>query len=222
MNLGSTTDLIGLRDRRAIVTGAAQGFGFAIAARLAQAGAEVLLADMDEAGARRAAQQLTTEYGSTCRAIATNISDESDVAKLFDVGAPIDLLVNNAGVFSNAMAWNLSVEEFDRIHGVNVRGTFLCCREFLRRLDPDMRPASIVNVASVDALNPSCEGQVHYTSSKHAVAGLTKSLSVEAAPLGVRVNAVCPGASMTEGALSFIEAGAPAGIDLADPDSAFG
>lgn len=216
MTLDSSTDLVSLHGRRAIVTGAAQGFGFAIAERLAQAGAEVLIADMDEAGAASAAERLTNDYGSTCTSTVTDISDEQAVSRMFDERPRVDLLVNNAGVFSNAMAWNLSGAEFDRIHRVNVLGTFLCCREFLRRLAPDTRPANIVNVASVDALNPSCEGQVHYTSSKHAIAGLTKSLSVEAAPLGVRVNAVCPGASMTEGALSFVEAGAPDGIDLAE------
>jgi NAD(P)-dependent dehydrogenase (short-subunit alcohol dehydrogenase family) len=99
---------------------------------------------------------------------------------------------------------------------VNVRGTFLCAREFARRASGDRHTGRvIVNVASVDALAPSCEGQVHYTASKHAVAGLTKALSVELAPVGIRVNAVCPGASMTEGAVEFVQAGAPLGIDLA-------
>jgi NAD(P)-dependent dehydrogenase (short-subunit alcohol dehydrogenase family) len=113
------------------------------------------------------------------------------------------------------MATELTVAEFDRILAVNVRGTFLCSRQFARRSLEIYRRGAIVNVASVDALAPSCEGQVHYTASKHAVAGLTKSLSVELAPRGVRVNAVCPGAAMTEGAVAFVAAGAPEGIDLA-------
>jgi NAD(P)-dependent dehydrogenase (short-subunit alcohol dehydrogenase family) len=134
---------------------------------------------------------------------------------MFDSCGSIDVLVNNAGVFSNFMAVDLPVGEFDRIMAVNVRGSFLCSREFARRAAVTPRPGrNIVNIASVDALAPSCEGQVHYTASKHAVAGLTKALSTELAPSGIRVNAVCPGASMTEGAVALVQAGAPQGIDL--------
>ena len=78
-----------------------------------------------------------------------------------------------------------------------------------------IRALAHMNIASVDALAPSCEGQPHYTASKHALAGLTKALSAEWAPRGIRVNAVCPGASMTEGAVALVAAGAPDGIDLA-------
>ena len=109
----------------------------------------------------------------------------------------------------------LETAEFQRIVAVNLTGTFVCAREFARGRHAGERPGAIVNVASVDALAPSCEGQVHYTASKHGVAGLTKALSVELAPHGIRVNAVCPGAALTEGALAFVAAGAPAGIDLA-------
>lgn len=203
-----------LTGSRVIVTGAAQGFGFAIAARLAQAGAEVVVADRDEAGAKDAAARIESS-GGRAQALTVDIADEVSVARLFDQVQPVDVLVNNAGVFSNFAAVDLPVEEFDRIMRVNVRGTFLCSREHARRLLSEGRSGAIVNVASVDALSPSCEGQVHYTASKHAVAGLTKALSVELAPHGVRVNAVCPGASMTEGAIAFVQAGAPHGIDLA-------
>lgn len=72
----------------------------------------------------------------------------------------------------------------------------------------------IVNVASVDAMHPSAEGLLHYTTSKHAIAGLTRTLSMELAPTGIRVNAVCPGAAMTEGAIDLVTAGAPEGIDV--------
>lgn len=207
--------LVDLSGRHAIVTGAGQGFGYAIARRLAEVGASVQMVDRDE---RRAADAATRigEFGGTVAAASFDVSVERDVIELFDSTADVDLLVNNAGVFSNALATDLEVGEFDRIHSVNVRGTFLCAREFARRAARHGRSGAIVNVASVDAVNPSCEGQVHYTSSKHAVAGLTKALSVELAPKGIRVNAVCPGASRTEGAMEFVQAGAPQGIDLAE------
>ena len=134
---------------------------------------------------------------------------------MFDGAGDVDVLVNNAGVFSNAMATDLPVGEFDRILAVNVRGTFLCSRSWpVAASAPDVAGRSSTSRRSTRSA-PSCEGQVHYTASKHAVAGLTKALSVELAPHGVRVNAVCPGASMTEGAVAFVQAGAPDGIDLA-------
>ena len=214
MSREALTTLISLHGRTAVVTGAAQGFGAAIAGRLAEAGARVVVADRDVEGAKAKASALV-EAGGVAEAAEVDVADERAVAALFELAGRVDILVNNAGVFSNAMATDLSVAEFDRIMAVNVRGTFLCSREFGRRSLADGRGGTIVNVASVDALAPSCEGQVHYTASKHAIAGLTKSLSVEFAPHGIRVNAVCPGAAMTEGAVAFVQAGAPDGIDLA-------
>jgi NAD(P)-dependent dehydrogenase (short-subunit alcohol dehydrogenase family) len=206
--------LISLHGRTAVVTGAAQGFGAAIATRLAEAGARVVVADRDVEGAKAQAGALV-EAGGLAEPAEVDVADERAVAALFELAGQVDIVVNNAGVFSNAMATDLRVAEFDRIMSVNVRGTFLCSREFARRTLADGRGGAIVNIASVDALAASCEGQVHYTASKHAIAGLTKSLSVELAPHGIRVNAVCPGAAMTEGAIAFVQAGAPDGIDLA-------
>jgi NAD(P)-dependent dehydrogenase (short-subunit alcohol dehydrogenase family) len=206
--------LVSLPGRTAVVTGAAQGFGAAIAARLAESGARVVVADRDVEGAKSKASALVAA-GGAADAAEVDVADERSVAALFDLAGQVDLLVNNAGVFSNAMATELPVSEFDRIMAVNVRGTFLCARELGQRCLASGRTATIVNVASVDALGASCEGQVHYTASKHAIAGLTKALSVELAPHGIRVNAVCPGAAMTEGAIAFVRAGAPDGIDLA-------
>lgn len=214
MTIRPLTDLVSLDGCIAVVTGAAQGFGAAIASRLAEAGARVVIADRDAEGAKSRAGELVS-LGRAAEAAQVDVADERSVMAMFELAGPVDVLVNNAGVFSNAMATELAADEFDRILAVNVRGTFLCSREFGRRCLAEQRGGAIVNVASVDALVPSCEGQAHYTASKHAVAGLTKALSVELAPRGVRVNAVCPGASMTEGAVALVQAGAPQGIDLA-------
>lgn len=210
--LGSLLDLDGAT---ALVTGAAQGFGFAIAARLAEAGCHVLVADRDRAAAERAAVRLGA-MTSPDRVVALelDVTDEPRVTTVFDDRWPIDILVNNAGVFSNFTVENLTTEEFQRIMSVNVTGTFVCSRQFARHAVATSRGGAIVNVASVDAVQSSCAGQVHYTSSKHAVAGLTKGLSVELAPAGVRVVAVCPGAAFTEGAVEFVRAGTPSGIDI--------
>lgn len=209
--------LVDLVDRRAIVTGAAQGFGAAIARRLAEAGATVVVADLNAGAAEKTAAEIATATDGTCVGRGVDVTDEAAVADLFD-GVEIDhgdvsILVNNAGVFSNYLARDMPVAEFERILRVNVTGGFICAREAARRMVPREK-GTIVNVASVDAMRPSAEGLLHYTTSKHGIAGLTRSLAMELGPYGIRVNAVCPGAAMTEGAVEFIQAGAPEGIDL--------
>ena len=210
-------DLWSLEGRCAIVTGGAQGFGAAIARRLAEAGAIVALADIREAAAQATADRLAAETRGACFGHRVDVSDETSVSALFDavesrVG-PVDILVNNAGVFSNHLATEMPREEFARIIDVNVTGGFLCARAAARSMR-SRGGGVIINVASVDAQTPSAEGLAHYTTSKHAIAGLTRSLAMELAPHRIRVNAVCPGAAMTEGAVELIKAGAPEGIDL--------
>ena len=217
MALTPLADLWRLDGRRAIVTGAARGFGAAIARRLAEAGSRVAVADRRGDEADAAAARIAAETGTDCCGCRVDVSDEDSVAALFESveerWGPVDLLVNNAGVFSNYYAADMPRDEWARILDVNVTGTFLCSRAAARSMSP--RGAGvIVNVASVDALAPSAEGLLHYTTSKHAIAGLTRSLAMELAPAGIRVNAVCPGAAMTEGAIELVTEGAPAGIDL--------
>lgn len=209
--------LLDLQGRCALVTGAAQGFGFAVARRLAEAGATVVAADRNAAGAHRAAETLSAS-GSRVIPHAVNVADPDEVAAVVDtirgqVGR-IDILMNNAGVFSNYRMTRMPVAEFERIMQVNVTGAFICSQAIARTMLEDGKGGAIVNVASVDALHPSAEGLAHYTTSKHAVAGLTRSLAMELAPMRIRVNAVCPGAAMTEGAKALITEGAPEGIDV--------
>jgi NAD(P)-dependent dehydrogenase (short-subunit alcohol dehydrogenase family) len=118
-------------------------------------------------------------------------------------------------VFSNYRFVAMQQEEFERVLRVNVTGAFLCAQAMAQLLIERHAGGVIVNVASVDALHPSAEGLAHYTTSKHAIAGLTRTLAMELAPHGIRVNAVCPGAAMTEGAIALVTAGAPEGIDVA-------
>ncbi|NQV97909.1 MAG: SDR family oxidoreductase [Acidimicrobiaceae bacterium] len=210
--------LLDLKNTSSLVTGAAQGFGFAIARRLAEAGSNVVVADIKLENAQKSAKRISEEFAVVVDSCELDVADESQVIKIFSRYPNIDFLINNAGVFSNYTVTNLSSEEFDRIIRVNVRGVFLCSREFAKTKESNGNGNGkvIVNIASVDALNPSCVGQVHYTSSKHAVAGLTKGLSVELAPKGMRVCAVCPGAALTEGAIELVQSGSPDGIDIAE------
>lgn len=212
--LAPLSELIRLDGQRAVVTGAAQGFGFAIARRLAEAGSHVVVGDINEGNVQEAAARLNYE-GWAASAHVVDVADEESVDELFAAAGPFDVLVNNAGVFSNYLVANMPVGEFRRIMDVNVTGAFLCSRAAARQMKANGRSGVIVNVASVDAMSPSAEGLAHYTTSKHAIAGLTRTLAMELAPAGIRINAVCPGAAMTEGAIEFVMAGAPDGIDVA-------
>ena len=206
-----------LDQRVAVVTGAARGFGAAIARRLVEAGAIVTIADVRPDEAVSTAERIAAETGGFCGGQPLDVVDENSVSTFFaeveSHHGPVDILVNNAGVFSNFYVSEMPLDEFARIMEVNVTGTFLCSREAARHMRPRARGV-IVNVASVDAQAPSAEGLLHYTTSKHAIAGLTRSLAMELAPDGIRVNAVCPGAAMTEGAIELVTSGAEHGIDL--------
>ena len=213
----SLQSLLDLDGKVALVTGAAQGFGFACARRLAEAGAAVVLADRrtDRLDAARA--QLA-EAGRTVATAAGDVSVEADVDLLIGTAVArfgrLDVVVNNAGVFSNFLLEHLTPAEFHRILGVNVGGAFLCIRAAAARMREQDNGGSIINISSIDAIHPSGSGLSHYGTSKHAIWGLTKTMALELGPDRIRVNAIAPGPSLTEGAVEFVRAGAPEGIDV--------
>jgi 2-deoxy-D-gluconate 3-dehydrogenase len=209
--------LIDLSGRAAIVTGAAQGFGFACARRLAEAGASVVLADWKADRVEAAAAKLAAD-GRRVLAVAGDVSSEDDVARTVDAAAEsfgsLDILVNNAAVYSNYLLPNLEAGEVRRILAVNVEGVYLCTRAVAVQMMGQGTGGSIVNITSIDAIHPTSLGMSHYTTSKHAIWGFTKAMALELGPSGIRINAVAPGPSLTEGAIEYIEAGAPEGIDI--------
>jgi len=217
MALPSISELVSLDGKCAIVTGAAQGFGAAISRRLGEAGATVFVADRNVEGAEQSAEGLRA-LGYDAIAHSLDITDRTTVETLVDAAEAragrVDILVNNAGIYSNYYFAQMPPQEFADTVSVNVVGTFQVSQEVSRRMIADRRGGSIVNIASVDAFNTSAEGLSHYTTSKHALGGLTKSMSIELAAHDIRVNAVCPGAAMTEGAIALVTAGAPEGIDV--------
>ncbi len=160
---------------RTLVTGGASGIGAATCAALRSAGHDVIAADLD----------------GTDEILALDVADEAAWAEALDRTGPVDGLVNCAGIRTRGLIVDTSVEDFERHLRVNVTGTWLGIRELFRR-HPDGATASIVNIASVNAVI-AVPGQAHYVASKGGIASLTKAAAVEGAPLGVRVNAIAPG-----------------------------
>jgi len=193
--------LITLSDKAAIVTGGAKGIGKGICYRLAEAGAKVLVADMDEAGAQATAQELT-EKGWKAEAYTVDVSKDADVAAMVQycqqTFGSVDILVNNAGIFPPVPIAEMSEEQFERIMHVNLRSVFLTTKHAAAVMKPQ-GAGRIINITSIDALHPSMVGLAHYDASKHGVWGFTKNAALELAPHNIWVNAIAPGGIATPG-----------------------
>ena len=211
MNLGGKT---------AIVTGAAMGIGFAIASRLAEAGANVLIADRNEEKAAAAAADLASRGGSASSTVV-DVSDETQVAAMIakavaDFGS-LDILVNNAGIYPTKPVLDATKEDFEKVIHVNLMGAFFAAKAAAGQMIAQGTGGKIINITSIDALHPSSAGLAFYDASKHGLWGFTKNLALELAPHGITVNAIAPGGVLTPGT----GLGAPADPTLAKITEAF-
>lgn len=181
-----------------IVTGAAQGIGRAVALRLAASGVEIALWDVDADGVEETAT-FCREKGAISRARCVDVGNAEQieagvVAFEQEWGAP-DGLVNNAGIFPRARALDMEISEWERVLRVNLTGTFVCARAVAARMK-DVGRGVIVNTASGRALAGAANG-AHYSASKGGIIALTKSLALDWAGYGIRVNCVIPGITDT-------------------------
>ncbi len=180
----------------AFVTGASGGMGRAIGVAFAQAGAGVVLADIDESGGRET-ERLVRETGVEGVFVVTNVADaasvEAAVAVAVDRFGRLDVAVNAAAIENETSPLHECDDEvFERMHAVNVRGVFLSMKHEIRVMLAGGRGGAIVNIASTNSFRPQHD-QPAYTASKHAVLGLTRSAAYDYAGRGIRINAICPG-----------------------------
>ena len=182
--------------RTALVTGGAKGIGRACAEALAAGGAEVIIADMDETAGQATAKELG---GSFVRLNVTRKSEVDTVAaEITRQHGALDILVNNAGIVQNGPSEDVAMEDWQRVIDVNLNGVFYCAQAFGREMVKAGK-GSIVSISSIcGSVTVYPQPQAAYNASKAAVNLLTKSLAVEWAKKGVRVNAVAPGYTATE------------------------
>ncbi|MCX6716926.1 MAG: SDR family oxidoreductase [Candidatus Taylorbacteria bacterium] len=198
----SLTQLINLSSRTAIVTGGALGISYGIAYRLAEAGANVVIADLDEEKGISAVNDLQ-KNGWKASFIRTDVSNEGDVKSATDFAVKtygtIDILINNAGIYPIIPVMAMKLEMFEKIIAVNLKSVFLFTKAVAEVMIKQGRGGKIINITSIDALHPSGVGLAVYDASKHGLWGFTKNTALELAPHNIQVNALAPGSISTPG-----------------------
>jgi 3-oxoacyl-[acyl-carrier protein] reductase len=184
--------------RIAVVTGAGRGIGAATAARLASDGFAVAVVDLTEQNGAETVAAIV-DKGGRALAVGADVSNEESVAAAFEkisseLGAP-SVLVNNAGVLRDNLLFKMSVEDWDTVMSVHLRGAFLCSRA-AQKFMVEQKYGRIVNLSSTSALGN--RGQVNYSAAKAGLQGFTRTLAMELGPFGVTANAVAPGFIVTE------------------------
>jgi glucose 1-dehydrogenase len=199
--------LPGLRGKNVLVTGGSSGIGQAIAVRFAEYGANVAINYLRAPEEARGTEEQVhacvarvQQVGVRDVLVRGDVSREEDVVRMVaeavDGLGGIDILVNNAGIQISRPSEALSSSDFDRVIGVNLRGSFMCAREAIRHFLGEEKSGSVVNVSSVHQLIPK-PGYLGYSASKGGMQNLTRTLALEYASRGIRVNGVGPGATVT-------------------------
>ncbi len=184
-----------LSGRVALVTGSGRGIGQAIAVKLAEVGANVIINDIGEVSTVESAVKEIRAMNRESTAIMADVSSSSDVDKMIEEATTafgkIDILVNNAGITRDQLLMRMSDEDWDKVISVNLKSVFLCTRAVLRNM-VKQRWGRIINITSIAAItgNP---GQANYTSAKAGIIGFTRTVAREVASRSITVNAIAPG-----------------------------
>lgn len=197
----SIAQLFDLSGKVAIVTGGALGIGQAIARRLAEAGAAVVIADINLEAARATADEIAGRGAKAfaLRADASRVEEaQATVRQTVEQFGRLDILVNDAGIFPFTPALELTEAQWDRVLSLNLKGAFFHAQAAAKQMIAQGSGGAIVNIASVDGLHPT-GALAHYDASKAGLIMVTKSLAKELGPRGIRVNAIAPGGVQTPG-----------------------
>lgn len=202
MDIVPNNKLLDLSGKTAIVTGGTIGIGYGISCRLAEAGANVVVANRNPEDAVKISTEFSAK-GWKIKTVHADVSVEEDVKNLVastvEAFGSIDILVNNAGVYPFVLLSQMTSEIFDKVIAINLRGVFLCTKYVSDQMIKQGKGGKIINITSVDALHPSMAGLAHYDASKHGVWGFTKNVALELSANKIWVNAVAPGGVTTPG-----------------------
>ena len=193
-------NLFSLEGKHALVTGGAQGLGLSIAEAFCAAGAVVTIADINEESVNAAAKELC-DQGGTVYAVTCDVSNEEQVAAMVRTAAEkmggLDVMVANAGVSTRAPAEEMTLEQWNRVIDIDLKGVFLCDREAGRYMLAN-GGGSIINMSSIIGIVGNITGNSNYAAAKGGVSSLTKVMAVEWAQRGIRVNAIAPAQTATK------------------------
>lgn len=213
-SLTPVQDLLSLAGRRAVITGGAQGLGKAIALRLAEAGADILIGDVNADRALEAATEIANRFPVRTLGLGMDVTDAESVRlgalEAVESFGGIDIWVNNAGIFPSVPVLETTDSMWEQVFAVNTRGVFNGSREAARHMSNGNHGGVIVNIVSTAGFGGTAPGLSAYVGSKHAVRGITKQMALEFAPLGIRVLGVAPTFVPTEGNMAAAAAHAPA------------
>jgi NAD(P)-dependent dehydrogenase (short-subunit alcohol dehydrogenase family) len=200
-------ELFKLDGKVALVTGGSRGLGYFAAEALAEAGADVAICGRDQRGKLEEAVEKLSALGRNCIGIKCDISREDDVVEMArqvkQRYGRCDILVNNAGIGGMVPSDQMTTEAWTQMMDVNLKGTFLCCRE-IGKLMIEQKSGSIINVSSENGQVGFSSGMAAYATTKIGAIGMTRSLAVEWGKHGIRVNAILPG-NMQEGMMEMLQ-----------------
>lgn len=198
--------MFSLKNKTALVTGAASGIGAAIAETFAVAGARVFVADRDEINGEKVANRIGGRF------LRLDVTSDSDCADAARTAGAFDILTNVAGIGHVGTLTGTTAADLDRLYAVNVRGVFNCCKAFVPEM-LERKSGSVINMASIGGVVAVRE-RLAYTTTKFAVVGMTKALALDHSHCGVRFNCICPGRVETPFVLARLK-------EYPDPDAAY-